>query len=72
MQQLSPADLHILLVEPSDTQRKIISRHLKQELVQHISEADSVGAALAQLKQHQPDLIACALHWFQVKHAKPP
>ncbi|MBV2128842.1 response regulator [Arsukibacterium indicum] len=63
MQQLSPADLHILLVEPSDTQRKIISHHLKQEQVQHISEANTVNAAFLKLNEHQPDLIACALHF---------
>ena len=63
MQQLSPADLHILLVEPSDTQRKIISRHLQMEQVQHISEASSVSSAIVQISEHQPDLIACALHF---------
>lgn len=63
MQQLSPSDLHILLVEPSDTQRKIISHRLQQEQVQHISEASSVSSAFQKLSEHQPDLIACALHF---------
>lgn len=63
MRQLSAADLHILLIEPSDLQRKIISRHLQDEQVKHIAEASSLTTALEQLQQHKPDLIASALHF---------
>lgn len=63
MHHISPADLHILLAEPSDLQRKIISRHLLDEQVKHISEASSVTTALEQIRQQQPDLIASALHF---------
>lgn len=63
MRQLSASDLHILLIEPSDLQRKIISRHLQDEQVQHIAEASSLATALEQLQLHKPDLIASALHF---------
>jgi two-component system, chemotaxis family, chemotaxis protein CheY len=61
--QLSPADLHILLVEPSDVQRKIIRKKLAEENVTQVAEADSLATALVQIKQHKPDAIASALHF---------
>ena len=61
--QLSPADLHILLIEPSDVQRKIIRKKLAEENVSQVSEADSLSSALTQIAQHKPDAIACALHF---------
>ena len=60
--QLSPADLHILLVEPSEVQRKIIRKKLAEEHVTQIEEADSLASALAKINHHKPDAIACALH----------
>ena len=42
---LSPADLHILLVEPSEVQRKIIRKKLAEEQVTQIEEADSLASA---------------------------
>ena len=59
---LSPADLHILLVEPSEVQRKIIRKKLAEEQVTQIEEADSLASALNSIQQHKPDAIACALH----------
>ena len=61
--QLSPADLHILLVEPSEVQRKIIRKKLAEENVSQVSEADSLSSALQHIAQHKPDAIACALHF---------
>ena len=61
--QLSPADLHILLVEPSEVQRKIIRKKLAEENVSQIAEADSLAAAAILIAQHKPDAIACALHF---------
>lgn len=61
--QLSPADLHILLVEPSEVQRKIIRKKLANKNVLHIAEADTVGTALQHIQQHKPDAIICALHF---------
>ena len=60
--QLSPADLHILLVEPSEVQRKIIRKKLAEENVSRVEEADSLASALQNIKRHKPDAIACALH----------
>jgi two-component system, chemotaxis family, chemotaxis protein CheY len=61
--QLSPADLHILLVEPSEVQRKIIRKKLAEENVSHVAEAGTIAQAIAAIKQHKPDAIACALHF---------
>lgn len=61
--QLSPADLHILLVEPSDVQRKIIRKKLAEENVNQVVEAASMQQAMQHIAQHKPDAIACALHF---------
>ncbi|HEY9042793.1 MAG TPA: response regulator [Rheinheimera sp.] len=61
--QLSPADLHILLVDPSDVQRKIIRKKLAEENVNQVVEAASIQQALQHITQHKPDAIACALHF---------
>ena len=63
MQSLSPSDLTILLVEPSDTQRKIIHNRLKREGVQSISEATSISEALDIISRHPPDLVASAMYF---------
>jgi len=63
MSELSPSDLSILLVEPSDTQRKIIIKHLQEEEVRNIEEAGSVNQALVQIAKHKPDLVVSALHF---------
>ncbi|MCT8987809.1 response regulator [Shewanella phaeophyticola] len=63
MPSLSPNELSILLLEPSDTQRKIIMSHLQQEGVSSIQTATSIGEAKAMISRHKPDLIASALHF---------
>ena len=63
VRQLSPADLHILLVEPSDVQRKIIRKKLAEENVNQVVEAASMQQAMQHIAQHKPDAIACALHF---------
>ncbi len=65
MQQLSPADLSILLIEPSDVQRKIIIRQLSEEGATQVSTADGSAAALAQLRQHKADLVISSLYFEQ-------
>ena len=42
MEKLSISDLHIILVEPSDTQRKIITTLLLKEKVKEIDSDGSV------------------------------
>ncbi|CAM5186961.1 response regulator [Alishewanella longhuensis] len=61
--QLSATDLHILLVEPSDVQRKIIKKRLSEENVNQVIEAATLQQALELIKQQKPDAIACALHF---------
>jgi len=62
MIELSPADLNILLVEPSATQRKVIARELSQEGITNIDFADTIFNALEQIQVSAPDLVISALH----------
>ncbi|MBB1268206.1 response regulator [Shewanella sp. SR44-3] len=63
MHTISPNDLSILLLEPSDTQRKIIMSHLSQEGVASIQTAASIAEAKEVIRRHKPDLIVSALHF---------
>lgn len=63
MNHFSTSDLSLLLVEPSDMQRKVIIKHLHQEGIQKIEQAATLTEAKQRLGSHQPDLIACALHF---------
>lgn len=63
MRHLQPSELSILLVEPSDTQRKIISQRLEQEGVKQIQTANNLTEALKVINRHQPDLVASAMHY---------
>jgi two-component system chemotaxis response regulator CheY len=65
MQQLSPSDLSILLIEPSDVQRKIIIKQLAEEGATQVSTADSIATAMLQLKQHKADLVISSLYFEQ-------
>ncbi|SFC85654.1 response regulator [Pseudoalteromonas denitrificans] len=60
---LSPADLHILLVEPSSTQRNIIVKELKLEGITHIDLAQNKHQALDKIEQSAPDLVISSLHF---------
>lgn len=62
MHSLSPSDLSILLVEPSDTQRKIITQHLKKEGISNISTASNIEETLDLVNKHPHDLIASAMY----------
>ena len=62
MIELSPSDLHILLVEPSSTQRKVIAKELSLEGITNIDFADTIISCLEQIKQSTPDLVISALH----------
>ncbi|NTS77433.1 response regulator [Catenovulum sp. SM1970] len=63
MHALSPADLSILLIEPSSMQRKVIRKHLAQEGINEVEEAESVEQAKQIITNHVPDLIISALHF---------
>ncbi|MEZ9370090.1 response regulator [Shewanella sp. 10N.286.51.B2] len=63
MSHLSPSELSILLVEPSDVQRKIIISRLQQEGVHSIQTAANLAQAKEIIVRHTPDLIVSALHF---------
>ncbi len=63
MSHLSPNELSILLVEPSDTQRRIIIQHLQQEGIVSIQTAANIEEAKAVVGRHKPDLIASPMHF---------
>ena len=63
MLELSASDLSILMVEPSKTQQKAISKEFEKASVQQIEFCADVSSAMAQAKQSQPDLIVSAMHF---------
>ena len=63
MQTLSISDLNILLVEPSDTQRKIISSLLIKEDVAEIDAVSDVSSAKNALQAHGADLVVSAMYF---------
>jgi two-component system chemotaxis response regulator CheY len=62
MAELTRATLEILIVEPSETQGKIITRALQKAGVQHICEARSGRRALEEVQYATPDMLVSALH----------
>ncbi|KMT66248.1 response regulator [Catenovulum maritimum] len=80
MQHLSPADLSILLVEPSAMQRKVITKHLLKEDISNIEEANDIASARASILNHVPDLVISSLHFpdgtglellHHIRHSEP-
>lgn len=63
MNSIQPSDLSILLVEPSDTQSKIIINHLKSQEISQITLAKSFQEAKAIIERHHYDLIASAMYY---------
>lgn len=63
MEKLSIQDLHIVLVEPSDTQRKIITTLLLKEKVKEIDPVSTLAEAKSALKAHSADLIVSAMYY---------
>ena len=62
MAELTRATLEVLIVEPSETQGKIISRALQKAGVQHICETRSGRQALQEVQYATPDMLVSALH----------
>jgi len=62
MHSLNICDLSILLIEPSNTQLKVILHHLRSEGIVNIDGVGSGAEALAMLKSQRPDLIASSLY----------
>lgn len=63
MDNISLTDLNILLVEPSDTQRKIITSLLLKEDVGEIDAVSTVAEAKSALKAHGSDVIVSAMYF---------
>ncbi len=63
METVTLSDLNILLVEPSDTQRKIIASLLIKENVGEIDAVSSIAEAKTALKIHGADLIVSAMYF---------
>ncbi|MCX4188310.1 response regulator [Methylophaga sp. OBS4] len=62
MATLTPADLSILLVEPSAMQLKLIMRHLQQEGISQIDGVASGKQAFEHIEQYSPDLVISAMY----------
>ncbi len=56
------SDLSILLIEPSKTQSKIITQHLRSEDIGRIECVHSGKKALELLSQYKPDLIISSMY----------
>ncbi|WP_395341807.1 response regulator [Ningiella sp. W23] len=62
MQTLSISDLHILLVEPSDTQAKIIKSLLNKEDVNGVDIVKNVAQAKHEIQKHNVDVVVSAMY----------
>ena len=62
MQNLSLSELNILLIEPSDTQRKIITSLLLKEKVGEIDAVSTITEANAAIKAHPADLVISSMY----------
>lgn len=63
MENVQLSDLNILLLEPSDTQRKIITSLLIKEQVGEIDAVSSVAEAKTALRSHGADLVVSAMYF---------
>jgi two-component system chemotaxis response regulator CheY len=62
MQHIALSEINILLVEPSDTQRKIITKELASADITHVETAATVQQALEAIAKHGPDLVVSAMY----------
>lgn len=62
MPSIAMQDLHILLIEPSPTQQKIVLNHLHEAGVHQVDTAASGQEALDYLQQHETDLVISAMY----------
>lgn len=63
MTSIQPSELAILIVEPSDTQQKIIVKQLKAQGIVNISACSSIEDAKEILARHAYDLIASSMYF---------
>ncbi|WP_404399605.1 response regulator [Idiomarina seosinensis] len=57
------SELRILLVEPSDVQRKVITQHLNQSGIEQTRGASTITEAKALIQSWQPDIITSAMYF---------
>lgn len=62
MQNLAISDLHILLVEPSDTQAKIIKGLMNSEDVHGVDIVKNVTQAKHEIQKHNVDIVVSAMY----------
>jgi two-component system chemotaxis response regulator CheY len=60
---MTPNELSLLVVEPSDLQRKIIIKELKQQGITQVSQAKSISDAYEIVSKHPHDLITSAMYF---------
>ena len=61
--RLNASQLSILLIEPSEVQRKVISRHLAEAGVNQVEGVATISEAKVKLSYAQPDLVASAMYF---------
>ncbi|MEC9318764.1 MAG: response regulator, partial [Pseudomonadota bacterium] len=60
---LSINELRILLVEPSDVQRKVIKHHLGQAQLTETRGASTIAEAKTLIREWQPDIVTSAMYF---------
>ncbi|MDO6691665.1 response regulator [Aliiglaciecola sp. 3_MG-2023] len=63
MDHLSLSDVNILLIEPSDTQRKIISSLLIKENVGSVDSVSTLAEAKSALQSHRSDVVVSTMYF---------
>jgi len=62
MEKLTISDLHIVLIEPSSVQSRIIKTHLKKLEVSQVTISKNGKAGLAAVDTLRPDLVICSMY----------
>ena len=60
---MNPNELSLLVVEPSDLQRKIIIKEVKKQGITQVAEAKNITEAFESAKLHPRDLITSAMYF---------
>lgn len=60
---MNPNELSLLVVEPSDLQRRIIIKELKQQGITQVAEAKSIADAYISAERYPRDLITSAMYF---------
>lgn len=62
MENITLSEVNILLVEPSETQRKIILKQLATSDIHHVEAVGNVEQALQAIHKHGADLVVSAMY----------